>query len=195
MHSNCPLPTSCIGPFAPFQTTTVALSSEITSPTHLSQPHPSASGVSVVSLSYSTLTTPRINTSGDGGLSVPATLLSSIRTPATEPFANRSSTSSLQAHSSKLFPLVTTTFVSAVDATSSSAFSTSVAIFVRFGISVPRNQSVNDPDFKQSLEDGILLAYQNGSINSSSGNVNISVSFLIKKYNNCLSVHEVVFRG
>lgn len=185
MHSNCSLPTSCIGPFAPFQTTTVALSSKITSLTPLSQRRPSFSDVSAVSSSYSTLTTPRINTSGDGGLSVPASLLSSIRTPATEPFANRSSTSSLQAHSSKLFPLVTTTFVSAVDATSSSAFSTSVAIFVRFGISVPRNQSVNDPDFKQSLEDGILLAYQNGSINSSSGNVNISVSFLIKKYNNC----------
>lgn len=161
------------------------MSSKLTSPAPFSQLHPSASDVSVVSLSYSTLTTPRINTSGDGGLSVPATFLSSIRTPATEPFANRSSTSSLQAHSSKLFPLVTTTFVSAVDATSSSAFSTSVAIFLRFGISVPRNQSVNDPDFKPSLEEGIRLAYQNGSIDSSSGNVSIIVSFLIKKYNNC----------
>ena len=49
-------------------------------------------------------------------------------------------------------------------------------ISVRFGISVPQNQSLNDSSFENQLRKGILSIYQNGSLDASSGDFSIRVS-------------------
>ena len=61
--------------------------------------------------------------------------------------------------------------------TTSSVVSIPSRIFVRFGISVPLNQSVNNANFTKALKEGILMAYRNGSLGTSPGNVSISVSY------------------
>ena len=49
--------------------------------------------------------------------------------------------------------------------------------FIRFGISVPLNKTVNDAAFQQQLEKGILVAYENGSVGGIAGNVTVNVSY------------------
>ena len=65
--------------------------------------------------------------------------------------------------------------------TSSVPQSSSVAVippgtFVRFVISVPLNQSVSDISFRAKVTKGILIAYENGTLDGTTGNISVKVS-------------------
>ena len=64
---------------------------------------------------------------------------------------------------------------SSAEIVSSSSIATSPQEYVRFGISVPQNQSLNNR-FRIQLQEDILTVYQNGSAASSGENITLHVS-------------------
>ena len=100
--------------------------------------------------------------------------------------ANVSRTGSLQTHPSSAILAVTSSSTMTLSYSlrpsspglviSSSVIAIPPGIYIRFGISVPLNQSVKDASFKQQLEKGIFLAYKNGSAGGLLGNVSVMVS-------------------
>ena len=48
--------------------------------------------------------------------------------------------------------------------------------FLRFVISVPLNQSVSDISFRAKVTKGILIAYENGTLDGTTGNISVKVS-------------------
>lgn len=143
------LPSSSSGPTLP---------SENTRSSALSRSH-TASGVPVVPSSLQTLALPSTNTSASDSIQI-------------------SSSASVSVVSSSYVVLSLSLTPSSLG---SSAVSSSVVpilpgIYVRFGINVPKNQSLSDGSFENQLREGIFSIYQNGSLDSSSRNVSIHVS-------------------
>ncbi|KAL9955828.1 hypothetical protein ACROYT_G037213 [Oculina patagonica] len=92
---------------------------------------------------------------------------------ATSVSSGNASTASSQIQISTLSPLPrpSTTELAAT----SSVISVPPGDFVRFAIRVPLNESVNDASFKSNLEKGILVAYENGTLDGRTGNVSVNV--------------------
>lgn len=172
---------------------TAGLSSVNNSATPLSQPHSSSTNDPVGATSHFLFSSPDVSAtpssqilSSSGVLLVTASLvvLSPFPRP-TLPSANMSSTASVQIHTSSGVRIVTSSYVALSSllrpstselVTTSSVIAIPSGVFVRFGINVPLNQSVSSGSFKRNLEEGILVAYQNGSLDASSGNVSVQVS-------------------
>ena len=124
----------------------------------LSRSH-TPSGVPVVPSSLLILTLPSTNTSASDSIQTPLSVGVSVVSSGYVVLSSSLTQSSL----------------------GSSAISSSVdpippGIFVRFGINVPKNQSLNDGSFENQLREGIFSIYQNGSLDSSSRNFSVQVS-------------------
>lgn len=112
-------------------------------------------------------------------------MVSSFSLRPTWPSVLVSATSSFLTRGSNGTPVVTSSYVvsssllrpSSQEAViTSSAVAVPSGIYVRFGISVPLNQSVKNNSFANQLGKGIFAVYQNGSLGASSGNLSVNVS-------------------
>ena len=140
--------------------------------------------VTAASYSGSSSSIPVVNASFAVLSNSQRSVLSSTNVPATTPF--NSASDSIQILPSGSVSVVSSSYVvlslsSTPSSLGSSAVSSSVVailpgIYVRFGINVPKNQSLNDGSFENQLREGIFSIYQNGSLDSSSRNVSIHVS-------------------
>lgn len=160
-------------------------SSEVTASTKILSAIPSsASDQSVVVLTQTSIAS--LETSQNRTFTaVTVAITAAAATTATVQSVNVSATASPQMRSSILVPTGSTSEMASLSplrpsstehVTTSSSTVIPPGIFVRFVISVPVNESVNDVSFKANLTRGIAIAYENGSLDGLSGNASINVS-------------------
>lgn len=141
--------------------------------------------VTVVTTSYIVLSTPLIPFTSTQNQSKPLVQTTSMDLSQSQKFTyiKVSAIPSSQFHPSS--PVATTSYVAPSSsptlsmtelvATSSVIFK-SPGVYVRFAISVPLNDSVENASFKNTLEKGILAVYQNGTFGGMAENVSVNVS-------------------
>lgn len=144
-----------------------------------------SSKAAVVSTSYMTLSTPLLHFTSTQDQSRPQ-MQTTVDMSQSRTFSssNASAVPSSQFHSSSRGPIATTSYVAlsyslnfstAELVTTSSVTITKPGIFVRFAVSVPLNESLEDASFKNNLEKGILAAYENGTSDGMTGNHSVNV--------------------
>ena len=159
-------------------------SSEVTASTKILSAIPSsASDRSVVVLTQTSIAS--LETSQNRTFTAATVATTAGATTATVQYVNVSATTSPQMRSSIHVPTGSTSEMASLSplrpsstehVTTSSSTGIPPGIFVRFVISVPVNESVNDVPFKANLTRGIAIAYENGSLDGLSGNASINVS-------------------